>query len=534
MLAVMVSMLALSAYFVYNDYENILEAKRQETLNQLEGIAKTLSLAVDPYDYQHLLTAYTGRDAIATSDQDEKYSSINQLFQKALNVNGLNTPIYTLTYDENKGSFDFIVTSSETPYFRHQYDTYPAALKSNYQQGGVIPPYEDDHGTWLSAFYPIKAPTGEVLGVVQVDRFYEDFQKEAYAILKQDLMVSGLAFLFVMGLMFTAINRMVQGEKKFVDDLESEVDLRTQEVVEQKEEIQELLHDTQEKNEELVAAEEELRQQSEQLLAVNETLETAHHEIVLKTTKLQDSLQYARRIQSTILPPGKLFFDTLEDHFVFYRPRDVVSGDFYWTHTYRQRTIIAAVDCTGHGVPGAFMSLLGTNALNHLVKTRGVHDPALLLDALHQEISTTLDQRNTQNKDGMDAAVVVIDRQKNELQFAGARNPLLLIREGEAELVKGDRFSIGGRKESHDKEYYQTHSFPIQKGMTAYIYSDGFQDQFGGPDNRKFLSRKFREMLVDLHPQPMADQAEILSMRLAEWQGDHHQTDDILVMGFRL
>ncbi|MEL6538872.1 MAG: SpoIIE family protein phosphatase [Bacteroidota bacterium] len=530
----MISMLALSAYFVYNDYENILEAKKQETLNQLEGIAKTLSLAVDPEDYQDLLISYPSRDAISKSDQDGKYHSINQLFQNALDINGLKTPIYTLTYNEPRESFDFIVTSSETPYFRHEYDTYPAVLKANYQMGGVIPPYQDDHGTWLSAFHPIKTPAGEVLGVVQVDRFYEDFQKEAYAILKQDLMVSGLAFVFVMGLMFTAINRMMKGEKRFVDDLESEVDKRTNEVIEQKEEIQSLLYDTQEKNEELVAAEEELRQQSEQLMAINETLETAHHEILVKTTKLQDSLQYARRIQSTILPPGKLFFETLPDHFVFYRPRDVVSGDFYWTHTVRQRTIIAAVDCTGHGVPGAFMSLLGTNALNHLVKTRGLHDPGLLLDALHQEIRTTLDQKNTMNRDGMDAAVVVIDRQKNEIQFAGAKNPLLLIRDGEVELIKGDRFSIGGRKDSHEKEYYQTHSFPIEEGLTAYIYSDGYQDQFGGPDNRKFLSRKFREMLVELHPTPMADQAELLAMRLAEWQGDHVQTDDILVMGLRL
>ncbi|OJJ22118.1 hypothetical protein BKI52_08760 [marine bacterium AO1-C] len=280
---------------------------------------------------------------------------------------------------------------------------------------------------------------------------------------------------------------------------------------------------------------------------LNKDLETKveerTEELTDKNFKITSSINYAKRIQEAVLPPVVQITNKLPDAMVFFKPRDIVSGDFYWfAEVFPQdetnvqeatKMVLAAVDCTGHGVPGAFMSMIGNAYLNQIVRLQQITSPEKILEALHQSIRKDLKQQETLNRDGMDVALVVIDNETKTLEFAGAKNPLIYMQDGELFEVKGDKFPVGGY--AHEEEQsFRKHVIDISKPTTFYIYSDGFQDQFGGKKSRKFMSRKFKNLLHEVHVKPMQEQAEILEDRLLDWMSDHKQVDDILVLGVHL
>ena len=259
--------------------------------------------------------------------------------------------------------------------------------------------------------------------------------------------------------------------------------------------------------------------------------------IALQNKNIQSSINYAKRIQEAMLHRSGLDNFPFDDAFVLYKPRDVVSGDFYYVSEikswYDPDVVFAAVDCTGHGIPGAFMSLIGMNALNGIIK-QGIAEPDQILAALDQEVRETLQQENTGNQDGMDIALCIYRREKNILEFAGAKNPLFYIQDHQLHKIKGSRNPVGGyqiKKKQQNEAKYTNHVVAIDRPTTVYLFSDGYQDQFGGKDDTKFMSKRFKALLLEIHQLPMAEQKERLASTLAEWRGETGQTDDILVMG---
>lgn len=257
-------------------------------------------------------------------------------------------------------------------------------------------------------------------------------------------------------------------------------------------------------------------------------------EIQNKNKKINDSINYAKRIQNAILPNTRLINKTLSDSFILYKPRDVVSGDFPWFVQTKNDIFIAAVDCTGHGVPGALLSLIGYFLLNDIVRSRKVTDPGKILDLLDEGVTQTLrqDQDESATKDGMDIALCRINPATGEVDYAGAHRPLYYVKNGVLEEVKGNKFPIGGGIFKNQTNFTNT-KLKFAKGDSIYFSSDGFPDQFGGPEGRKLGPRKVREMIEKVHQLPMREAAQYFDEAWEEWRGQQKQTDDVLLIGIR-
>jgi serine phosphatase RsbU (regulator of sigma subunit) len=299
-----------------------------------------------------------------------------------------------------------------------------------------------------------------------------------------------------------ALIQMRHDLKEYGEGMEQLVEERTAEVVRQKEEITEQ----------------------------NKKLEKLYKHVT-------DSIHYAKRIQNSILPPLSLIQKRLPETFVLYKPKDIVSGDFYWYEQLGDDIIIASVDCTGHGVPGALMSMIGNNILNQAIIKYGAKNAAILLDELNQGVANALrigqDAQNA--KDGMDISLCRINYKENILQFTGAYNPLYIIRKDELLEVKPDKFPIGYYVEDPDKKY-TNNDFKIEEGDVFYLFTDGYADQFGGPNGKKFMYRQFKELLLRIYSMPIEMQRDILDTTIEDWKkaGGVDQLDDIQVIGVRL
>jgi serine phosphatase RsbU (regulator of sigma subunit) len=254
-------------------------------------------------------------------------------------------------------------------------------------------------------------------------------------------------------------------------------------------------------------------------------------QIAYQKKHITDSIMYAKRIQTALIPSLELFSDKLE-HFVLYKPLAIVSGDFYWVSSKDNIQVIIAADCTGHGVPGAFMSMLGVTMLNEIVNEKHIIMPDQIIENLRQGIIKSLKQVVDEDtvKDGMDIAICVVDFNENTLWYAGANNPLYLVRGGELVHYRADKMPVA----IHYKMLpFTLHKIGIQKGDAFYIFSDGFSDQFGGPKQKKFMSMQLKETLVGMSGKPMLQQGERLNEIFEEWRGDNPQVDDVTLIGVR-
>lgn len=253
-----------------------------------------------------------------------------------------------------------------------------------------------------------------------------------------------------------------------------------------------------------------------------------------KNKKINDSINYARRIQNAILPDSNAIMNALPDSFILYKPRDVVSGDFPWFVQQGNDIFIAAVDCTGHGVPGALLSLIGYFLLNDIVKSRNVIDPGKILDLLDEGVTQTLrqDHLDAATKDGMDIALCRINTKTKTVEYAGAHRPLHVMKRGVMEEVKGNKFPVGGGLYKNQTSFTTT-QLVLEAGDGIYFSSDGFPDQFGGPQGRKLGSKKMRELVEELHPMPAVEAELAFNHAWENWRGDHRQTDDVLLIGIK-
>ena len=280
----------------------------------------------------------------------------------------------------------------------------------------------------------------------------------------------------------------------------------------------------------------ELEIQKNQIYQKNQIIEK-------KNENITASINYASRIQKAILGNEDSISSNFKDSFIFLKPRDIVSGDFYWytevkksgvTKKMERQTVyykvIVAADCTGHGIPGGFMTVLGNTLLDEIINENKLTNVSRILSVLDRKLLMKLQPHGV--NDGMDMAILIFDQDNNQVSFAGAQNPLILIRNGEIIQIKGSKFPIGS-SQYRVKKKFESHVIDCQPGDCYYIFSDGFQDQFGGDDDKKYLKKRFREFLFSIHHFPMEEQKKLLLNELKSWQGEQSQTDDVLVIGVR-
>ena len=324
-----------------------------------------------------------------------------------------------------------------------------------------------------------------------------------------------------------------------------------------------------ERNAQIMQQKEEIEAQRDEIQIHRDYVVNQRDQIQAQKESITASIQYARRIQSALLPPDKLLNNYIPENFILYRPRDIVSGDFYWLKAIsdtaegnKNKLIIVAADCTGHGVPGAFMSILGVAFLNEITGKMACAKASCILNDLRNNIISALRQKGNDGdtKDGMDLALIIIDFEKNELHFAGAFSPLYIMRKrtgansffpdnleylntqrgayqyeqyGDYELlqIKGDRMPIGFFM--HTTNEFKEHTIRLKKDDRIYMFSDGYADQFGGKHGRKFLIKKFRHLLFDIQSQTMRKQLQILEDTFLRWKGNFEQIDDIMIIGLQ-
>ncbi|MBL0049810.1 MAG: SpoIIE family protein phosphatase [Bacteroidetes bacterium] len=278
-----------------------------------------------------------------------------------------------------------------------------------------------------------------------------------------------------------------------------------------------------------------VKERTSEIVKQSEEIQKQKDIVEIKNKDITDSINYAKRIQDTILPPDNEIKRLLPESFILFLPKDILSGDFYWVDEIDDTVLVAAVDCTGHGVPGALMSIVGNNILSQSINEHRLSKPSAILDELNKGVTNTLRQKNEESKvkDGMDIVLLSLDKKTNKVAWAGANNPIYHIRNGELTETKGNKFPIGifiGEELKH----FDNHEMEVQKGDTIYLFTDGYADQFGGPKGKKFKYNQFKITLIQLQHLPMEEQRMKLLNTIRSWQGENEQVDDILVIGIKI
>jgi len=352
--------------------------------------------------------------------------------------------------------------------------------------------------------------------------------------------------------------RRVEAQKRI---LEIQVKERTAEIEQQKEEILDKNEELQQQKEEIATQRDFVMKQSDKIALQNQKIKQQRDFVIKQKEEITSSIEYAKRIQNVILPPQEFIEKNFPEHFLLFMPRDIVSGDFYWITEKNGKVVFAAADCTGHGVPGAFMSILGITFLNEIINIGDNIQANEILEILRKDIIESLRQtgRTGEQKDGMDIALCIFDLESKMLQFAGANNPLYLMRKysgsgeqdtaqsgavnssqktlvhGNYELIeyKANKMPIGIHH-SAELEPFTSHDIQMESGDSLYIFSDGYADQFGGPDGKKFKYKPFKILLLEHQDKAMEEQKDILDKKFAEWKGELEQVDDIVVIGVKV
>lgn len=278
-----------------------------------------------------------------------------------------------------------------------------------------------------------------------------------------------------------------------------------------------------------------LETKTDELETERDKIAKVNKDIEKKTANITNSIVYAQRIQSSILPHKGELQDYIPSSFVLHKAKDIVSGDFYWWQDLGDKFLIAAVDCTGHGVPGAFMSVIGCNFLNQITMEFGITDPEAVLQYLHVQIKTALkqDQKDSQTRDGMDMALLAFNKKDGTLQYAGAYRPLYQVRDGELIEHVPSKHSIGGLTLDGREPVFEGQLIDLRLGDTFYFFSDGYPDQFGGPKFKKLTQKRFKRQLVQIQEHDMRIQHELVNHNFEKWRGEEEQTDDVIVIGLR-
>lgn len=475
-------MILVVTYLIVDSYYRQLKIHEDKIINKLESIVINVSEQINGDKHQQMFDTFSMKNDITDNYQYENYTIIHDILQKTKAINQIQTSIYTLVLDPKDNSFYFGVSSSDVPFYRHSYESAPDILAKNYTTGGSIRPYHDENGTWISAFHPIKNSYGKVVAILQADEQFDPFIAIVNQEITKNIAISLIFIALLFSILFLSIKSILRKEERLTKIL-----IDSQKLIKQ------------------------------------------------KNKELTDSLYYAKRIQDSILPSKQKILNLFPQSFITFLPRNIVSGDFYWLAEKDDKIIFAAADCTGHGVPGAFMSLIGSVLLNEIVHIKGISTPAEILFELDKALSRSLnhDDHNHPIDDGMDIALCSINKDYSEIQFAGAYNPLIHISDKELKEFKANRFPIGGNQ-NYNKRKFTNHSIKLKGGDMLYLFTDGYTDQFGGEKGKKFMIKQFKEQLLKINHKGITNQKKDIEEILFKWKKDEEQVDDILVMGIKI
>ena len=337
----------------------------------------------------------------------------------------------------------------------------------------------------------------------------EKSQKQTWNI----ILFIGLSLFIIQAIILFTTNRIRRKNNNVLRN-------RNTEILQQKEEMQ--------------AQSDEIETQRDEIIRQRDIAEVQNQQRIKQTKDITDSIEYAKHIQIALFPDKITLQKTLKQGFCLYKPKDIVSGDFYWVAQVENKSVIVCADCTGHGVPGAFMSIIGINFLNEIVFNENILKPSEILSQLRKRIIKTMIQtkRTEESKDGMDMSLIVIDNNEMILEYAGAYNPLFFIRDHMLDTIKADKMPVG----ISDKAIasFTNHTIKIQTGDLFYMFTDGYADQFGGALRKKFRVGNLRELLLDIHEKEMPEQKRILHETFLNWKDKEQQVDDVLAMGIRI
>ncbi|MFK7756564.1 MAG: PP2C family protein-serine/threonine phosphatase [Flavobacteriales bacterium] len=481
-LIIFIGLICLTTYFIGFNYYNAIEKAKTQNFERLAAIATTVELSIDGGEMETMMSRFTEKDDITSNSQNEFYSNTHYILQKCQESNGIISPIYTIHKNDYTGLFQLGFTSSEQPYFRHEYNDAPVELNRLYYEGGELGRYKTSSGEWLSVIHPIKNKAQLVVGALALDVPFNEFITEARVRLLINSLWSLALYLIVGLLMFQLVARAMLAEEQ-------------QKVLEEEKKI----------------------------------------EKDSKQNELKSSISYARKIQQALWPKNEVIQKEFSEFFSINLPKDTVSGDFYWHHKIKgtDSFIVIHADCTGHGVPGAMMSVLGNTIFNEIVVNYGITEPDQILNLANKKLISLLQQKHEENlDDGMAVSIALVNKKAETLKYAGANQNSVIIRNGQLITLEGNKYPVGGAHYNPDRTY-DARTVLLEEHDCLYLFSDGFRDQFGGPNNKKFLSSNFYKMLLENSRSSMVIQKQSIMDIFKNWIGDFEQVDDVSLVGIR-
>lgn len=474
------ALFVISGYFILYINFSFLRDSENQTLARLAAIANTLAPHIDGDAHDRLTKKYQHIGDLTDNQSDSDYYKIHKVIREAYDNNRLESEIATLVWVPDSNMFQYVVCSLDSPYIRDPYEGFHPEFLAGYFHDTIVHKYTDEFGTYLTAVAPIRNSKKSVVGIVEVDMKFDAFIEEARKGLYKNLAISVIIFIITVIVLLRYIRVIMVAEEKSKQKIE------------------------------------------ESALIISQ-----------KNKDILDSINYARRIQTAILAPKEEVFAVFKNAFILYKPKDIVSGDFYFFTKTERRAVIAAADCTGHGVPGALMSMIGNDLLHQITREMKLDKPSEILDHLHLGVTNILKQDTKRDtKDGMDIALLSFDYNFTNVQYAGAYRPLYIARNGGLIEYKANKFPIGNLQQERDN--FKNNEIELQKGDMCYVFTDGYADQFGGEKGKKFMMKNFQQLLLKICNEPVEEQENILNKTIEGWRGLHEQVDDILVIGIRV
>lgn len=475
-------MLLLACVLIYGQYQRSLQLSERLVLERLQAVASTLAPRINADTLNEIHLRFPLKSAQSNlPTTDSSYLIQTQILHEAFISNKLKTPIYTITVGENGDGLRLGISSHGPSTYGLSYETHLKEHLAIYESGGTIQPYEDEWGVWLTAMVPLVASNGKQVAALEVDYPFGDFIMYAKDDLLHNFAMAAIIFLII-GILLYLFMRIA---------LNKDEERQTQ-------------------------------------------LHTANEEVREKKEALESSIRYAARMQAILQPTEAVFADFFTGHLLLDLPRDTVSGDFIWFRKIDDdRALLVVADCTGHGVPGAFMSIMGHDLLNDAVAIEKLTAPDDILQYVDKRVCAAFGCGGSTSTDGMDMAVCLIDKKANNLIFAGARRPMTIINSDGEKLINGTRRSIGDQITDGGIPF-ETHTIALEPESRFFLYSDGMQDQFGGEREKKLGHARLRKWFGELPAIFGASSKVKLTQLLHEWKGRNEQVDDIMVFGFSI
>lgn len=466
-------LLLVSVGLIAWDHAGQRRVLERQAYAELGGMTGTLSAQLDGSRVTRLLERYDSRGMLMSSTQDAYYYVLHEVLRRSAEASDRGRPLQVVAFDPVKQELQVVITSEQAPHYREVYQAPAAGALTAFLRNGDGTEHRGVWGGQLAVFDPVRDARGRQVAAVVADLPYADLLADVRRRLWRNIGITVVGLLAVGLVLLRSVGRLVRRE------------------------------------------------------------EDARQEWQRRHEGVADSMAYAGKIQDALIPRSERYREMFADHFVLHKPKDVVSGDFHWYHRLGPDVcLVAAADCTGHGMPGAMIAAIGCSLLNELVVQHPHSDPAELLGLLNQRMILALDQQGRRKGagDGMDVALCRVDRKQHEVLFAGAFRPLYWMHDGQLTIINGDRKPVGGSH--HDlHRHFSVHRIAYHPGDRLYLFSDGYVDQFGGPERKKFMAARFNEMLISHQHLPMAAQAEVLERAFMDWKGDQEQVDDVCVLG---